>query len=72
MGSLLPPIQAIVLPVAKGDTLVFATDGVQGEFSETLSAMENPNRAAHRILDRYRTGNDDALVLVARLTGICP
>ena len=72
VGSLLPPIQAIVLPVAKGDTLVFATDGVQGEFSETLSAMENPNRAAHRILDRYRTGNDDALVLVARLTGICP
>jgi phosphoserine phosphatase RsbX len=70
VGSQLPPLQAAVLPVAHGDTLVFATDGVQGEIAETLSALENPNRAAHRILERYRTGNDDALVLVARLFGI--
>lgn len=72
VGSQLPPLHATVLPVTPGDTLVFATDGVQGEFAETLSALENPNRAANRILERYRTGNDDALVLVARLVAVHP
>ena len=32
VGSQLPALQAAVLPIAKGDTLVFATDGVRGEF----------------------------------------
>ncbi|HZC81778.1 MAG TPA: SpoIIE family protein phosphatase, partial [Nitrospiraceae bacterium] len=39
VGSQLPPLQAAVLPIAKGDTLVFATDGVRGEFVESLSAL---------------------------------
>lgn len=72
VGSQLPPLQAAVLPVARGDTLLFATDGVRGEFIESLSALESPQRAANRILERYHSGKDDALVLVARLTGICP
>jgi hypothetical protein len=72
VGSQLPPLQAAVLPVARGDTLVFVTDGIRAEFSENLSALENPQRAANRILDSYRTGNDDALVLVVRLIGACP
>ena len=72
VGSKLPALQAAVLPIAQGDTLIFATDGVRGDFSETLSARENPQRAADRILKNYGTGNDDALVLVARLTGIRP
>jgi phosphoserine phosphatase RsbX len=70
VGSQLPPLQAAVLRVARGDTLLFATDGVQGEFSESLSVLESPQRAADRILKRYHNGKDDALVLVARLTGI--
>jgi len=65
-------LQATVLPVANGDTLFFATDGVNGDFAENLSVLGNPQRAADRILERYRTGSDDALVLVARLTGIQP
>jgi phosphoserine phosphatase RsbX len=72
VGSQLPPLQATVLPVARGDTLFFVTDGVRGEFIESLSALEGPQRAADRILERYHTGKDDALVLVARLTGIRP
>ncbi len=72
VGSKLPALQAAVLPIAQGDTLIFATDGVRGDFSETLSARENPQIAADRILKTYGTGNDDALVLVARLTGIRP
>ncbi len=72
VGSQLPALQATVLPIVGGDTLFLATDGVRGDFSVTLSARENPQRAADRILNQYRNGNDDALVLVARLTGIDP
>jgi negative regulator of sigma-B (phosphoserine phosphatase) len=72
VGSQLPPLQAAVLPVARGDTLVFVTDGVRSEFIESLSALESPQRAADRILQRYRSGKDDALVLVVRMTGIRP
>lgn len=72
VGSQLPPLQATVLPVASGDTLFFVTDGVGREFIESLSAMEGPQRAADRILERYHSGKDDALVLVARLSGIRP
>ena len=70
VGSQLPALQAAVLPIAKGDTLVFVTDGVRGEFAEGLSAMESPQRAADKILKQHCRGNDDALVLVARLTGV--
>jgi negative regulator of sigma-B (phosphoserine phosphatase) len=72
VGSQLPALQATVLPIVQGDTLFFATDGVRSDFSVTLSARENPQRAADRILEQYRTGNDDALVLVTRLTGFNP
>jgi phosphoserine phosphatase RsbX len=72
VGSKLPALQASVLPVSQGDALVFATDGIQSDFSTGLSARENPQRAADRILNTYRSRTDDALVLVARLTGINP
>ena len=72
VGSQLPPLQAAVLPVFREDTVVFVTDGVRPEFAEGLSPLESPRRAADRILERYRSGKDDALVLVARLTGIDP
>jgi negative regulator of sigma-B (phosphoserine phosphatase) len=72
VGSQLPALQATVLPIVQGDTLFFATDGVRSDFSLTLSARENPQRAADRILEQYRSGTDDALVLVTRFTGITP
>jgi hypothetical protein len=70
VGSRLPPLQAAVIPVAKDDTVFFVTDGVSGNFVENLPILGNPQRAADRILERYRTGTDDALVLIARLVGI--
>ena len=70
VGSQLPALQAAVLPTRKGDTLVFVTDGIRGEFVEGLSALESPQRAADKILKRHGRGDDDALVLVVRLTGI--
>ncbi len=69
VGSQLPSLQATVFPIERGDTLFFATDGIRSDFAETLSALENPQRAAERILQGYRTGTDDALVLVARFRG---
>jgi phosphoserine phosphatase RsbX len=70
VGAQLPPLQAAVLPVSPGDTLVFATDGVRSQFMQSLLGLESPQRAADRILERYYTGNDDALVLVVRLPGM--
>lgn len=70
VGAQLPSLQAAVLPVFPGDTLIFATDGVRSNFFESLSALVAPQRAADRILEHYHSGTDDALVLVARLTGI--
>lgn len=70
VGAQLPALQAAILPVGKGDTIVFATDGIRSEFAENLSALEQPQRLADRILERYCRGNDDALVLVARLTKV--
>jgi negative regulator of sigma-B (phosphoserine phosphatase) len=70
VGSQLPALQAAVLPIRKGDTLVFVTDGIGGEFVAGLAALESPQRAADKILKQHGRGNDDALVLVVRLTGI--
>ena len=70
VGSQLPPLHASVLKIAPGDTVYLVTDGVRSEFAETLTALENPQRAADRILGHFQNGSDDALVLVTRLTGI--
>ena len=70
VGAQLPLLQATVLPVARGDTVYFATDGVHSDFARSITTLENPQRAAERILGQYRRGNDDALVLAARLTGV--
>jgi hypothetical protein len=72
VGSQLPLLQATVLQTTQGDTVYFVTDGVRRDFAQSLTALENPQRAADRILGRFRNRNDDALVLVARLTGIRP
>jgi phosphoserine phosphatase RsbX len=70
VGSQLPPPQATILQIARGDTVYFATDGIRSHFVQSLTALENPQRAADRILAQFRNGSDDALVLVVRLTGI--
>lgn len=72
VGDHLPQLQAAVLPVTQGDLLVFATDGVRTDFVRTLSAMENPQRAAERIMKNFCSQSDDALVLALRITGIHP
>jgi hypothetical protein len=69
VGSQLPMLQAAVLPVSPGDTLVFATDGVALPTALEVAADERPQALADRILAKQRKGTDDALVLVARWVG---
>jgi len=66
VGSHLPALQASVLPVFSGDTLTFATDGVDSNFERSCIRTQPPGRAAEAILARYAKGKDDALVLVTR------
>ena len=69
VGSQLPPLQAAVLPVAPGDILILATDGVSSSFAREFTQGESPQKAAQGILARHGKGSDDALVLVARYVG---
>jgi serine/threonine protein phosphatase PrpC len=69
IGSELPAVQAAVVPVEVGDTLVFATDGIRGGFTDDISVSEDPQRLADHVLSRHGKGTDDALVLVARYLG---
>ena len=66
VGERLPALQAAMLPISKGDTLVFVTDGIRSDFALNLSPLEPPQKSADRILAEDRRGNDDALVLVTR------
>jgi hypothetical protein len=69
VGHELPQLSALVVGIEDGDTLVFATDGIRPDFATELSPQVPSQPLADRILSRYRTGNDDALVLVARYRG---
>jgi hypothetical protein len=66
VGAQLPSLQAAVLPVSIGDTLILATDGIRGDFTRKLARNHPPQRAAESILARHGRATDDALVLVAR------
>ena len=69
VGYQLPALQASTTTIATGDVLVFATDGVNVGFSESLVAGGPPQRLADGVLERYFKGTDDALVLVAKYLG---
>ncbi len=69
IGGQIPPLQVSILTVSHGDTLYLATDGIGGEFEQDLLSPELPQRTAEVILSRYASGDDDALVLVARVMG---
>jgi phosphoserine phosphatase RsbX len=70
VGVHLPALAAGIVPIAPGDTLIFATDGVRSEFlDEVRSHRDAPAMLAGRILERFGRQTDDALVLVVRYLG---
>jgi phosphoserine phosphatase RsbX len=64
----LPTLQTSVIPLHSLDTLIFATDGIQTQFADNLVITGPPQTVADGILKDYCQGNDDALVLVARVS----
>lgn len=72
VGYMLPPLRASVLPVARGDTLIFVTDGIRSSFAGDLALVASsraPQQIADGILSRHSRQTDDALALVARYLG---
>jgi len=69
IGGQIPPLQAAVLPVSHGDTLIMASDGIRGEFAQERLSSDVPQRLAEIILSKYAKSNDDSGVLIARVLG---
>jgi serine phosphatase RsbU (regulator of sigma subunit) len=66
VGHSLPRLSAQTTKIARGDVLLFATDGIARDFADDLVPSGSCREIAHSILDRHGLGSDDALVLVAR------
>lgn len=71
VGFHLPDVRTTVLPVARGDVLVLATDGLAAGFLDRYD-RGTPQQVADGILTRYGKPTDDALVLVAAYIGPTP
>ena len=69
IGYQLPRLRPTTIPVARGDTLIFATDGIRSGFLGDVHPELPPQELAERTLATHSRGNDDALVLVARYRG---
>jgi negative regulator of sigma-B (phosphoserine phosphatase) len=69
MGYRLPSLYPAAIPVAPGDMLIFATDGLRSGFVDDVPLEDAPQQIAEHILERYGRDTDDALVLVARYLG---
>jgi phosphoserine phosphatase RsbX len=66
VGHQLPRLQAAILPLEPGDTLILNTDGVRNDFANGQPLVGSPQDLAERILMHHSTGIDEAMVLVAR------
>jgi serine/threonine protein phosphatase PrpC len=66
VGRRLPSLQVTRLTVTPGDTLILATDGVDGGFAEDAF---HPPLTAERLLVEYGKDTDDALVMIVRYLG---
>lgn len=69
VGYNLPALQASVLPIARGDVVVFGTDGVREDFSELIDPAESPQHLVEKIMARKFRGTDDGLVLACKYLG---
>jgi len=69
LGARLPILEAVILPVTRGDTLILATDGIRSGFERGVNLRKPPQEIADQIVARDNLGTDDALVLVARFKG---
>ncbi len=68
-GHELPLRREETMEVRLGDTLVLATDGIDGGFADNLDVSGSTREIADRLLAEGGTAEDDALVVVARYLG---
>jgi phosphoserine phosphatase RsbX len=69
VGFNLPQVRTQTIPLEPGDAVVFATDGVEADFSRSLESGVRAQALADRVLERHGKGSDDALAVVVRYLG---
>lgn len=69
VGERLPPLTTSSLSLARNDTVILATDGIEHNFTEGIEINGTPQQVADAIMSRHSKRTDDALVLVARYGG---
>lgn len=69
LGRSLPALSPSIVHVSSGDTLIITTDGIRWRWDDAPVPLDAPQSLAQRILADYATGDDDALVVVARYEG---
>jgi phosphoserine phosphatase RsbX len=72
LGHTLPTLRERSMPVAPGDVLALATDGIRPTFPDHIRHGDRPQDSVDRVLAACAKGTDDALVLVARFQGDQP
>jgi serine phosphatase RsbU (regulator of sigma subunit) len=71
-GHELPAVRAATIPMAPGDVLALATDGVDASFADALELSGSSQTISERILAEHWKPPDDALVIVVRYLGARP
>lgn len=66
VGYNLPPVRPARTDLRPGDAVAFATDGIEADYSASLTPGLPAQRLAERIFERHARGNDDALAAVVR------
>ncbi|MDB5425432.1 MAG: hypothetical protein JWQ29_2848 [Phenylobacterium sp.] len=72
VGYRLPPLREAAWPIAAGDIVIFATDGVRHAFTATVAGGRSPQEIADDVIARHGKSTDDALALVVRYRGARP
>jgi phosphoserine phosphatase RsbX len=70
VGYQLPQLFGSVIPISKGDTLIFATDGIYNGFAEGVKNNDTPRKIAVDICQLHKKELDDALAVVVRYVGL--
>lgn len=68
-GHELPPLRPTTVDVRRGDVLIFATDGIEPAFADSLELSGSAQEIAERVLAEHWKATDDALVLAIRYLG---
>lgn len=69
VGYKLPFLQVSMIPIAAGDIIIFATDGVEGDYVADIDYKDCPHDIVEMISSTYFNTMDDSLVLAAQYQG---